>query len=195
MVTLESHTATCAECWARGDKRVSEEETCDNADKEDPYCAGDINTDCSDDSCEIDETYFEAEEFPLPNPSRPTTPYLYADILSELCPIEDDNEFDLSRVCDPVNLASFGKDYRARRQGTQGIVSWEDDSDTQSFVSCQEFLEDGAADEDNFYEKTLEEEILPEWILDEEDTDFTNKGKDENAYYSMLGSFIRETPT
>jgi hypothetical protein len=198
MVVLETHTATCAECWARGDKRVSEEAAYDNTDgyrqqfnRKGLNRASDTSTDDSDGSFEVDANYVEAEEFPLPNSSRPATPCLYAEINSELCPIADDNEFDLSRVCDPVNLASIWREYRARRQVTQDIVFWEDESDTESFVSCQEYLDDQDCDDPTLCKQALEaleEETLLQWTLDEEATDPKNNREDEIAYYKENNS-------
>jgi hypothetical protein len=192
MITLESHAATCAECWARGDKRLREEKTCDNTDyrenynREESSCASKTNTDQSDVSSTVEENYVEAAEFPLSNCSRPATPFLYAEIYSELCPIAEDNNFDLSRVCDPVSLASMWRNCRARRQVAQKIALCEEESDTESFVSCKEYLEEQARGDDTLNGETtlgegfldfFDEKVLDRHTLDEKDTNPENSGE------------------
>ncbi|KGO73820.1 hypothetical protein PITC_035360 [Penicillium italicum] len=174
MITLESHTSTCADCWARGDKRVYEPLTCDNADSDGEASKTatsnyESDTDGSDISSDDDE-YFPAEELLSPSPySRPATPQLYYEVHSEFCPVSEDNEFDLTRACDPVDLASMGRDYRARRHKT---ISFEDFLDgTDSFVSCEEYLD--------------EDEEIP----DEES--FGSGNEEDDVYYSIMGPPIR----
>ncbi|KGO39651.1 hypothetical protein PEX2_046760 [Penicillium expansum] len=174
MITLESNTATCADCWARGDKRVYERQTSDKADK-DAEASKTTTSNCesdadgSDNSSDDDE-YFLAEEFLSPYPcSRPATPQLYFEVHSELCPVSEDNEFDLTRACHPIDPASMGRDYRARRHKT---IPFEDLSDdTDSFVSCEEYLDE---DEDP---------------TDEES--FTSGNEEDDVYYSMVGPPLR----
>lgn len=152
MITLESHTATCADCWARGDKRVYELQTCDKADRAGesakiptPNCESDA--DRSDNTSDDEDEYFQAEEFLSPSSnSRPTTPQLYYELHSEPCPVSEENEFDLTKACDPVDLASMGRNYRARRHKTTS----KDLSDgIDSFVSCEEHLEETFDREDS----------------------------------------------
>ncbi|CAG8889800.1 unnamed protein product [Penicillium egyptiacum] len=174
MITLESHTATCADCWARGDKRVYEPQTCDEADRdgEAPEMA---TLDCDSDPAETDnisdddEDYLSAEESVSPSTySRPVTPQLYYEIHSPSCPVSEDNHFDLTRTCDPVDLASMGRDYRARRHRTTPFQCLSDGAD--SFVSCEEYLDEENPDEESFSSGNEEEEDL---------------------YYSIMGPSVR----
>lgn len=146
MITLESVSATCGDCWVRGDKRVSKGS--DNADQGGsaanstiPACVRE--KDGSEKGSYEGEEYFQAEEYisPLPS-SRPPTPQLYYEIRSALCPVEEDNDFDLTRACDPVDVASIGRDYRARchTKLAFGYLSDDESDDTGSFVSCEEYL-------------------------------------------------------
>ncbi|OQE02799.1 hypothetical protein PENVUL_c038G08485 [Penicillium vulpinum] len=163
MITLESHTATCGDCWARGDKRVFEQQTCDEADTDgeasEMVMSGcESSTDESVDSSDDEEGYFSAEEFLSPSSySRPATPQLYYEQHSGLCPVSEDNDFDLTRTCDPVDLASMGKDYRARRYKTSSFQYLSDG--TESFVSCEEYLNEGTPAEENFSSGSEENDI------------------------------------
>ncbi|CAI7638299.1 unnamed protein product [Penicillium glandicola] len=150
MITLESHTATCGDCWARGDKRVYEQQTYDRADR-DGEASGETTLDCENDrdgtgnSSDDEEDYFSAEEFMSPSQySRPVTPQLYYEIHSASCPVSEDNDFDLTRTCDPVGLASMGRDYRARRHTSTDEYLDEETSD-------EEDLRSGNEEEDLYY--------------------------------------------
>lgn len=173
MITLESHTATCADCWARGDKRVYELETYDEANRDvEASRTGtfdcESNADGSQNSSDDDEDYFSAEEFLSPSPYlRPATPQLYYEVHSELCPVSEDNEFDLTRTCDRVDLASMGRDYRARRHKTTSSQYSSDGTD--SFVSCEEYLDEEALDEE----------------------DFSSRDEEDDVYYSIVGPTVR----
>ncbi|CAI7597404.1 unnamed protein product [Penicillium palitans] len=126
------------------------------------------DADASDNSSNDDEDYFSAEEFLSPSPyPRPATPQLYYEVHSELCPVSEDNEFDLTRACDPVDLALMGRDYRARRHKTTSSQYSSGDSD--SFVSCEEYLD----------EETLDEE------------DFDSGNEEDDVYYRIVGPTVR----
>lgn len=207
MITLESNTATCAECWARSDKRASEGQTYDIFNTEEAesndITTGLLDTDTkSHSSFEVDEVYFDVAESLPAISSRPSTPILYAEINSALCPVSEDNDFDLSRVCDSVKLADMGIDYRARRSLAQTTkrALWEVDSDINSFVSCLEHMDELALDDGTSDEEDLDEAIhnaavedMPsdEPLFGEGSDPSTSTGK-ENAYYSILGSFVRD---
>ncbi|CAI7591519.1 unnamed protein product [Penicillium crustosum] len=173
MITLESHTAICADCWARGDMRVYEPQTYDGANR-DGEVSKTVTLDCesdaerSDNSSDDDEDYFSAEEFPSsPAYPRPATPQLYYEVHLELCPVSEDNEFDLTRACDPVDLASMGRDYRARRHKT--TASQYSSDGTNSFVSCEEYLDEETPDEE----------------------DFGSGNNEDDVYYNMVGPTVR----
>ncbi|KAJ5788230.1 hypothetical protein N7457_003220 [Penicillium paradoxum] len=162
MITLESHTATCEDCWARGDRRISEEWV-----NVDPDCESD--TDRNAISSDDEDGYLKAEVFLC---SRPSTPQLYYEIHSALCPVIEDNDFDLTRACDPVQLGSMGRDYRARRNkmtSSECLSDGESDG-ADSFASCEEYIN----------EETPEEEQL-------------DRGDTENndVYQSMVGPHVR----
>lgn len=172
MITLESHTATCADCWARGDKRVYEPQTYDEADRDGEAfktatfdCESDAER--SDNSSDDDEDYFSAEEFLSPSPYlRPATPQLYYEVHSEMCPVSEDNEFDLTRTCDPVDPASMRRDYRARCHRTSSSQYSSDGTD--SFVSCEEYLDEETPDEE----------------------DFDSGNEEDDVYYSIVGPTV-----
>lgn len=207
MITLESNTATCVECWARGDKRASESHPCgiftiEEAESNDiPGSLFDTDTK-SYSSFEVDEVYFDAAESQLGISSRPTTPTLYAEIHSALCPVSVDNDFDLSRVCDSVKLADMRIDYRARRSLARSIkrALWEEDSDVYSFVSCLEHMDELVLDHGTSDEEDLDEAIRNGSVENmPSDEPLSSEGSDprinagqENAYYSILGSFVRD---
>lgn len=163
MITLESHTATCADCWARGDKRVYEPPTCEKTDRdeEDPEMATldfEPNAAESDNISDDDEEYFSAEESLSPSPcSRPATPQLYYEVHPPWCPVSEDNDFDLTRACDPVDLTSVGRDYRARRHKTTTLEYLSDSED--SFVSCEEYVDEETPDEESFSSGNEEEDL------------------------------------
>ncbi|KAJ5824549.1 hypothetical protein N7447_006889 [Penicillium robsamsonii] len=162
MITLESHTATCGDCWVRGDKRVYEQETCEEAggDREASKRATldcESEADTSDNSSD-DEDYFSADVPLSPSSySRPATPQLYYEQHSALCPVSEDNDFDLTRTCDPVDLASMGRDYRARRYKTTRSEYSSDGTD--SFVSCEEYLDEESTEEENFVSENEEDDF------------------------------------
>ena len=163
MITLGSHTATCAECWTRGDKRVYEQSTCEEADR-DGEAAEMAKLDCELDSTENDnisdddDDYFSAEESLSPSPcSRPATPQLYNEVHPPWCPVSEDNDFHLTRACDPVDLASVGRDYRARRHKTTTLEYLSDGAD--SFVSCEEYVDEEIPDEESFNSGNEEDDL------------------------------------
>jgi hypothetical protein len=207
MITLESHTATCPECWARGDKRSGEHQLPDIYRIDEPlldrslFHLSYIDTDESCSDSEADEVYFEAAEFLPAASSRPSTPPLFAAIYPEVCPVSENKGFDLSRVCDVVKLTSMGYNYRARRQLTRNIATSlsEVESDTESFASCLEYMDEQAFDchtpheeysQDAPWEEVGDSEILNELLCDEDADNESSHGG--STYYSMLGSFIRD---
>ncbi|KAJ5207316.1 hypothetical protein N7491_002051 [Penicillium cf. griseofulvum] len=106
------------------------------------------NADGSDNSSDDEEDYFSAEEFLSPSPYlRPTTPQLYYEQHPAWWPVCEDNNFDLTRTCDPVDPVSMGRDYRARHQKT--TPSQYSSDDTDHFVSCKEYLDEGTPDEED----------------------------------------------
>ena len=168
MITLESHSATCADCWARGNKRIYEPQTCDKADKE-GEATGTAKSDCesgvdgSKKGSGDDRDYFPAEEFLSPSPySRPGTPQLYYELHSACCPVSEDNDFDLTRTCDPVDLASMRRDYRARRPKKLS-------DGTDSFVFCEEYVDEETPDKE----------------------DFSSGNEEDDLYYSITGPPFR----
>ncbi|KAJ5502967.1 hypothetical protein N7463_005841 [Penicillium fimorum] len=162
MITLESHTATCGDCWARGDKRVYEQQTCEEAGG-DGEASKRVKLDCESDAdrsdnSSDDEDYFSADESLSPSPySRPATPQLYYEQHFELRSVSEDNDFDLTRICDTVDLASIGRDYRARRHKTTRSEYSSDGTD--SFVSCEEYLDEESLDEENFVSGNEEDDV------------------------------------
>lgn len=125
------------------------------------------DADGSDNSSDDDEAYFSAEESLSPSPySRPATPQLYYEVHSELCPVSEDNDFDLTRACDPVDLASMGRDYRARRHKTTPSQYLSDGED--SFVSCEEYPHEETTDKEDF-----------------------GSGKEDDIYHSIMGPPVR----
>jgi hypothetical protein len=163
MITLESHTATCADCWARGDKRVYGQPTCDKADRdgEAPDMATldcELNAAESDNISDDDEDYFSAEESLSPSTySRPATPQLYYEVHPPWCPVSEDNDFDLTRACDPVDIASVGRDYRARRHKMTTLEDLSDGAD--SFVSYEEYVDEDTPDEEGFSSGNEEDDL------------------------------------
>ncbi|KAJ5365164.1 hypothetical protein N7517_008050 [Penicillium concentricum] len=162
MITLESHTATCGDCWARGDKRVYEQQACDEGDGHGEVSKGAI-LDCESDAdgsanTSDDEDYFSADEFLAPSPySRPATPPLYYEQHSAMYPVSEDNDFDLTRACDPVDLASMGRDYRARRH--RAAPSEYSSDGTDYFVSCEEYPDEESPDEEKFNGENDEDDL------------------------------------
>ncbi|KAJ5170786.1 uncharacterized protein N7500_003569 [Penicillium coprophilum] len=162
MVALESHTATCGDCWTRGDKRVYERQEYHESDKDREDSKKAIS-DCESqsngsDNISDDEDYFSADEFLSLSPySRPATPQLYYEQNSTICPVSEDNDFDLTRTCDPVDLASMGRDYRARRHKTTSSECPLDG--TYSFVSCEEYGDEEPPDEENTGAEDKEDDL------------------------------------
>jgi hypothetical protein len=162
MITVESHTATCGDCWARGNQRVYEQQPCNDADREgeSEMATLDCESDAygSDNSSEDEEDYFSAEEFLSPSPYlRPATPQLYYEQHPAWWPVSDDNNFDLTRTCDPVDPVSMRRDYRARRQRTTPSQYSSDGKD--SFVSCEGYLDEETTDEENSVLPNKEDDI------------------------------------
>lgn len=173
MIILESHTATCKDCWARGDKRVSEEwDNIEQSERAQITLAEECESN-TDRGCLISDDeggYPQAEDFLC---SRPSTPQLYYEIHSSLCPVAEDNNFELTRVCDPVHPASMGRDYRARRCENTSSQYYSDSEwdEVDSFVSCEEYFEEGTSEEtpdsgnddgDNFYHIIVGDYVGPE---------------------------------
>jgi hypothetical protein len=151
MVYLESHTATCRDCWARGDNRITEEKRFDSTDENGDSSSNMPTIDCEDEPLPDDEgEYFATKECTMSSPpSRPVTPQLYYEIHPASCPVAEDNDFELTRTCEPVDLGSIWRDYRARRgksTSLQCLLGGEPD-DATSFVSCEEYIDDGTPDE------------------------------------------------
>lgn len=201
MITLESHTATCAECWARGDKRVGEDQAYVTDYKEwtdlhkpanQPF---DISSNLNDNSSEDEDVFVEAAEFLPVISSRPPTPVLYD--------LSENNVFDLSRMCDSATLPSVRWSYRARRHQTRNErnTRWEVGSDTDSFCTCLEYMDEEEQDSDDgiVYEEALGEASngetfiaeLPDRSPSEGEPDIANI-KEKNAYYSILGYHVRD---
>ncbi|CAG8134793.1 unnamed protein product [Penicillium salamii] len=142
MIMVESHTATCAECWTRGDKRVNRDHksNTDNLEwKEFDFLGYRIpksKTNWGDSDSEDGDIFFDALEF-QPTFSRPSTPIIHAKINPSSCPVSEDNYFDLDRVCDPVKLTSVRWDSRARLQRKRNALSTERglEFDTDSIAS------------------------------------------------------------
>ncbi|KAJ5791264.1 uncharacterized protein N7518_008275 [Penicillium psychrosexuale] len=92
-----------------------------------------------------DRSYFLAEEFLSSSPySRPVTPQLYYELHSAFCPVSEDNNFDLTRTCDLVDLALMRRDDRARHP-KKALFRYLSDG-TDSFVSCEEYLDEETED-------------------------------------------------
>ncbi|KAJ5354443.1 hypothetical protein N7541_005487 [Penicillium brevicompactum] len=201
MITLESHTATCAECWARGDKRVGEDQAYVTDFKEwgDPQKPAnqplDINSNSNDNSPEDEDIFVEAAEFLPIISSRPPTPVLYG--------FSENNVFDLSRICNSVIVPSVRWSYHARRHQTRNErhTRWEVESDTESFCTCLEYMDDEEQDSDDgtVYEQVLGEASYGEAFIaeisekspSEAEPDIANI-KEKNAYYSILGYHVRD---
>jgi hypothetical protein len=112
--------APCADCWKRGDRRLANEER-HRADRREQKR---INA-------KDGKLHFrtrgkneqdKGEELALPISPKPlATPHLNKDLDRDRVHrwlLSEENNFDCSRVCDPVKLGSMGKDYRAARVST-----------------------------------------------------------------------------
>lgn len=136
MIQLQDSLHTCKECWLRGDKRITEGDVIENANRKGQGQENDksgheisSNIDANDNRAGQIETNSgnaddESESSSAPS-SRPQTPTLNfepdsspdIDSVPEFLLAAEYN-YDLSRVCDPVNLASIRRNYRARRGRT-----------------------------------------------------------------------------
>ncbi|CAG8208926.1 unnamed protein product [Penicillium salamii] len=170
MIMVESHTATYAECWARGDKRFNEDQTSntDNIDWKEVDLLGyripKSKTDWGDSDSEDEDIFFDALEFQL-----------------------QDNYFDLDRVCDPVKLTPIRWDSRARIQQKRNALNTEGELefDTDSVVSYTNHVNEQGKSFDigTSYEGSACEEALKE------------PDQDRDSQFSILGSRTRsQTP-
>ncbi|KAJ5258231.1 hypothetical protein N7524_009787 [Penicillium chrysogenum] len=94
----------------------------------------------SDNISDDDEEYFSAEESLSPSPCSRPAPRNYT-----------------MRACDPVDLMSVGRDYRARRHKTTTLEYLSDSED--SFVSCEEYVDEETPDEESFSSGNEEEDL------------------------------------
>ncbi|KXG54612.1 uncharacterized protein PGRI_077560 [Penicillium griseofulvum] len=116
------------------------------------------DADGSDNGSDEKEGYFSAEEFLSPSPYlRPATPQLYYEQHPAWWPVSDDNNFDLTRTCDPVDPVSMRRDYRARRPKT--TPSQYSSDDTDSFVSCEEYLDEENPDDKDYCSRNGEYDL------------------------------------
>ncbi|KAJ5542888.1 hypothetical protein N7535_005310 [Penicillium sp. DV-2018c] len=178
MVYLQSNTATCRECWMRGDKRIAEETRPANDDEDGDWSSNTPTIDCEGDPVlYYEEEYFSTEESPVPSPpSRPMTPQLYYEIHPAWCPVAEDNDFEMTRVCEPVDLGSVWADYRARRHKSIPVQCLLGDEPDEAISS--------SSSDENLDDQTPEEvEVVSD---DEED----------ELYYSMVAPHARpKSPT
>jgi hypothetical protein len=110
--------APYADCWKRGDKRLAKERERHRADRrEQKRITSKDGKLHYKDRTRGKKEQDKGEEPVLPiSPKRPATPHLNMDLVPDWVHrwlLSEENNFDCSRVCDPVKLESIGKDYRA----------------------------------------------------------------------------------
>ncbi|KAJ5143236.1 uncharacterized protein N7515_002023 [Penicillium bovifimosum] len=151
-----------------GDKRIAEETEPDSVDKNGDRSSNMPTIDCEGDPvlCNVGGYFL----IPSP-PSRPATPQLYYEKHPPWCPVAEDNDFEMTRTCEPVDLGSVWADYRARRGKSTPVqfLPSDESDDAISSGSCEGYLDDETPDE----------------------VDVVSGDEDGERYYSMVAPHVR----